>query len=113
MGGKLSEAGSKLAVGDELAAVLPQDGKPWYKRGYLLKLNFIILSLVLYCKLSYSLHVDTPSLSSGVSIPRSGKSANIRKPIESKMLSNQKLTCASSSIRKRLRRISPEWSPSP
>lgn len=37
------------AVGQELAAVLPQDNKTWYQRGHLLKLNLIILSL---CQLS-------------------------------------------------------------
>lgn len=43
-----SKNGSKAAVGDELAAVLP-DG-PWYKRDHLLKLNFCIISLVLFCR---------------------------------------------------------------
>lgn len=36
-------------VDDELAAVLPDDSKPWYKKTHLLKLNFIICSLVLFC----------------------------------------------------------------
>jgi hypothetical protein len=37
-------------VGDELAAVLPDDTRPWYKKTHLFKLNFIIVSLVLFCK---------------------------------------------------------------
>ncbi|KAL0939192.1 sugar transporter [Colletotrichum truncatum] len=32
----------------EELANLPSDGKPWYKHGYLLKLNFITLSMVLF-----------------------------------------------------------------
>jgi hypothetical protein len=39
-------------VGDELAAVLPEDSEPWYKKAHLLKLNFVICSLVLFCKFS-------------------------------------------------------------
>ncbi|EKJ71682.1 hypothetical protein FPSE_08128 [Fusarium pseudograminearum CS3096] len=35
-------------VADTLASVLPSDGKPWYKQRHLLKLNFVILSLVLF-----------------------------------------------------------------
>ncbi|KAF3004452.1 hypothetical protein G7054_g7175 [Neopestalotiopsis clavispora] len=38
-------AGSK-SVGDELAAVLPEG--PWYKRPYLIRLNFSLISLVLF-----------------------------------------------------------------
>jgi hypothetical protein len=47
-----SEAPVKKAdtVADTLASVLPSDGKPWYKQGHLLRLNFIILSLVMFCK---------------------------------------------------------------
>jgi hypothetical protein len=30
-------------------AQLPTDDVPWYKRPYLLKLNFIIFSLVMFC----------------------------------------------------------------
>lgn len=33
---------------EELAA-LPGDDKPWYKQSHLLKLNFITLSMVLFC----------------------------------------------------------------
>ena len=36
------------AVGPELAAVLPNDGIPWYKKPYLAKLNFSVFCLVLY-----------------------------------------------------------------
>ncbi|TVY67879.1 Lactose permease [Fusarium oxysporum f. sp. cubense] len=45
-----SEAPVKKAdtVADTLASVLPSDGKPWYKQGHLLRLNFIILSLVMF-----------------------------------------------------------------
>ncbi|KAF5229920.1 hypothetical protein FAUST_10084 [Fusarium austroamericanum] len=35
-------------VADTLASVLPSDGKPWYNQKHLLKLNFIILSLVMF-----------------------------------------------------------------
>ena len=45
MGFSTATSGNK-AVGQELASVLPQDKKSWYTRGYLLKLNFIIISLV-------------------------------------------------------------------
>lgn len=37
-------------VGHELAAVLPQTGQPWYKNGGLLKLNFCIFSIIMFCK---------------------------------------------------------------
>jgi hypothetical protein len=43
-------------VGDELAAVLPEDSRPWYKQTHLFKLNFIICSLVLFCK--FLLHYE-------------------------------------------------------
>jgi hypothetical protein len=33
---------------EELAA-LPGDDKPWYKQAHLRKLNFITLSMVLFC----------------------------------------------------------------
>lgn len=36
------------AVGPELAAVLPKDDTPWYKKPHLLKLNLSIFCLVLY-----------------------------------------------------------------
>ncbi|WZH40784.1 sugar transporter [Fusarium acuminatum] len=40
-------ASNLRVVGAELAAVLPDDPKPWYRQGHLLKLNFCILSLSL------------------------------------------------------------------
>lgn len=33
----------------EELAVLPGDDKPWYKQAHLRKLNFITLSMVLFC----------------------------------------------------------------
>ena len=48
MGDGKSNVGAKSAVGDELAAVLPDI--PWYKRSHLIRLNFIIASLTLFCK---------------------------------------------------------------
>lgn len=42
----VSTAPSNKAVGQALVSVLPQDNKRWFQRGYLLKLNFIVLSLV-------------------------------------------------------------------
>lgn len=33
---------------DELTRVLPEGS--WYKRGHMIKLNFCIISLVLFCK---------------------------------------------------------------
>ncbi|KAM0546482.1 hypothetical protein ACHAPJ_010840 [Fusarium lateritium] len=39
--------GISKAVGPELAAVLPADDKPWYKKPNLLRLNFCIVSLFL------------------------------------------------------------------
>ena len=36
-------------VGHELAAALP-NGQPWYKNSGLLKLNFCILSMVMFCR---------------------------------------------------------------
>ena len=36
------------AVGPELAAVLPQDGIPWYKKAFLRRLNFSVFCLVLF-----------------------------------------------------------------
>lgn len=31
-------------------AALPADKAPWYKQAHLVKLNYIIISLVLFCK---------------------------------------------------------------
>ncbi|EOD51127.1 putative sugar transporter protein [Neofusicoccum parvum UCRNP2] len=42
------KANARKAVGDELAAVLPQTSQPWYRKTNLLRLNFCILSLVLF-----------------------------------------------------------------
>jgi hypothetical protein len=42
-----SEAGARAAVGDELAAVLPAG--PWHKKAHLIKLNFVVGCLVLFC----------------------------------------------------------------
>ncbi|KAK5116572.1 hypothetical protein LTR85_009197 [Meristemomyces frigidus] len=39
---------NRKAVGDELLAVLPQDERAWYTKGHLLKLNFCLVSLVLF-----------------------------------------------------------------
>ncbi|KXS98241.1 hypothetical protein AC578_6274 [Pseudocercospora eumusae] len=36
------------AIGPELLAVLPQDDRAWYSKPYLLKLNFCLLSLVIF-----------------------------------------------------------------
>ncbi|THY13155.1 general substrate transporter [Aureobasidium pullulans] len=41
-----ADAGARAAVGDDLAAVLP-DG-PWHKKAHLVKLNFVVVSLVLF-----------------------------------------------------------------
>lgn len=38
-------------VADQLVSVLPTDRKPWYRQAHLLKLNFFVLSLVMFCKL--------------------------------------------------------------
>ncbi|KAI5268137.1 general substrate transporter [Aureobasidium subglaciale] len=39
-------AGARAAIGEELAAVLPEG--PWYKQTHLIKLNFVVVSLVLF-----------------------------------------------------------------
>lgn len=39
---------SQKAVGQELAALLPDPTTPWYRKSHLLKLNFCVLSLVLF-----------------------------------------------------------------
>jgi hypothetical protein len=48
--GSDSDAATKRAVGEELLAVLPRDGIPWYKKGHMLKLHFCVLSLVMFCE---------------------------------------------------------------
>jgi hypothetical protein len=52
----VSEAQTKASetVDQQLASVLPSDGKPWYRKTHLLRLNFIVLSLCLLCE-SWSL----------------------------------------------------------
>ena len=37
---------------------VPTNDVPWYTRRYLLKLNFIILSLVLFCKIPLQLSLN-------------------------------------------------------
>jgi MFS family permease len=46
MGGMI--ASNTRAVGAGLAGVLPNDGIPWYRKGYLVRLNFSIVSLILF-----------------------------------------------------------------
>jgi hypothetical protein len=54
MAGKdIVQAKVKETIGHQLASVLPSDGKPWYKQGHLIRLNFIILSLVFLCESSF------------------------------------------------------------
>jgi hypothetical protein len=36
------------STNDELHAVLPKDGKPWWKKSYLIKTNICVLSLMLF-----------------------------------------------------------------
>lgn len=44
-----SAASQSKSVGNDLAAVLPQNSGPWYTKRHLLKLNFCIFSLVMFC----------------------------------------------------------------
>ncbi|KAM0709861.1 hypothetical protein Q7P35_003903 [Cladosporium inversicolor] len=46
--GKDGDTATKKAVGDELLAVLPKDGLPWYKKAHMLKLHFCVFSLVMF-----------------------------------------------------------------
>ena len=55
MGFAKTNTGAKSAVGDELAAVLPEG--PWYKKGHLITLNFIIASLTLFCTFAPSARI--------------------------------------------------------
>jgi MFS family permease len=48
MGRRNSEANDRKAVGKDLAAVLPDDTRPWYRQSHLIKLNFCILSLIMF-----------------------------------------------------------------
>ncbi|KAL1590877.1 hypothetical protein WHR41_00150 [Cladosporium halotolerans] len=43
---------TRKAVGDELLAVLPQGGPAWYRQAHLLRLNFVVLSLVMFSSAS-------------------------------------------------------------
>lgn len=36
------------SIDNELLSILPSDGKPWYKKPHLIKLNFCIFSLILF-----------------------------------------------------------------
>ena len=36
------------AIGREMAQYIPQDGKPWFKKPHLLRLNFYLFSLFLF-----------------------------------------------------------------
>lgn len=47
----------KKAVGDEMLAVLPRDGVPWYKKTHMMKLHFCVLSLVMFCKDSSTIYM--------------------------------------------------------
>ena len=44
-----SETADRKAVGDELLAVLPRDGTPWYRKPHLIKLHFCVFSLMMFC----------------------------------------------------------------
>ncbi|KAM0720702.1 hypothetical protein Q7P37_004839 [Cladosporium fusiforme] len=46
--GSGGDTATKKAVGDDLLAVLPNDGIPWYKKTHLLKLHFCVFSLVMF-----------------------------------------------------------------
>ncbi|KAF9871048.1 sugar transporter [Colletotrichum karsti] len=45
---KQPTASEAKAVGHELASVLPNDGLPWWKKSHLIKLNFCIVSFMLF-----------------------------------------------------------------
>ncbi|KAF5522402.1 Lactose permease [Colletotrichum aenigma] len=45
---KQPSGGEAKAVGHELASVLPNDGIPWWKKSHLIKLNFCIVSFMLF-----------------------------------------------------------------
>jgi hypothetical protein len=48
-----------------LAAYLPADGVPWYKKPHLLKLNAYMISFVLFCK-SFTVAGYSSDLYSGI-----------------------------------------------
>ena len=47
--GQDEDTATQKAVGNELLAVLPKDGLPWYKKAHMLKLHFCVFSLVMFC----------------------------------------------------------------
>jgi hypothetical protein len=47
--GQDGDKATQKAVGNELLAVLPKDGLPWYKKAHMLKLHFCVFSLVMFC----------------------------------------------------------------
>lgn len=49
--GQDGDSATQKAVGNELLAVLPEDGLPWYKKAHMLKLHFCVFSLVMFCML--------------------------------------------------------------
>lgn len=53
------------AVDDALLAVLPQDGRRWYSKPFLLRLNFSIASLVIFGEILFRplLMILSPHLS--------------------------------------------------
>jgi hypothetical protein len=52
-----SDAGARAAVGDDLAAVLPSG--PWHKKAHLVKLNFVVACLVLFCRFPVFTYPDS------------------------------------------------------
>lgn len=53
------DAGARAAVGDDLAAVLPA-GR-WHKKAHLIKLNFVVGCLVLFCMCTRFMIHEPPS----------------------------------------------------
>ena len=51
--GQDGDSATQKAVGNELLAVLPKDGLPWYKKAHMLKLHFCVFSLVMFCTSAY------------------------------------------------------------
>lgn len=54
----------RKSVGEGISAVLPSDGKAWFKIGHLIRLNLIIISLVLFCGSITSPYIDFTDLNS-------------------------------------------------
>jgi hypothetical protein len=42
-------AATKQAVGGELLAVLPNDGRKWYTKSHMVYLQFCLFSLIMFC----------------------------------------------------------------